>query len=524
MNTVPSEKRKKLRQVIRVMGEFWLKFRCSLQEQYNKNIYTRILFTNVTVFVAGLVALMIFSGFMVKQVTYDHVQQDLLRKAKRVNFALLRQTDPMGWSSPDGQSGDQGQGRQDLLKFLADTFDTRITVFSKEAGILYTSANQEVVPGSKVNTKFVEIVGRGETAVVQTVDRESGQLAFFAVIPMGNNESPTENGILLEAKPSNIDLALNKVRLYLFIGGMVILLIIIIVSVYLAMHISRPISRLATTVAEISRESDILSVEDQPLDEINVLAGQLNKLVVRLQKMQSESRRVEEERARLFGEISHELRTPLTSVQGFVEAIRDGMVQDEALLKQYLDTIYTQTLHINRLVDDILALSRLESGTITVEKLPVDLVALVQGIAMSMEALAGSRNTAIVLVKKTEDAIVLGDVDRIEQIIRNLLKNAIRATENGAIEVGIETRQEEVILTIKDNGIGMSPEDLPHIWDRFYRVRNQRDSHAQEKGSGLGLVIVKKLVQLQGGSIDVTSQLGKGTTFNISFPSFEQIR
>lgn len=522
MSTTPTKARKRFMQVICIIYAFWYKIKCSLQEQYNKNIYTRILFTNVTVFVAGLIALMLFSSSVVKHVTYDQAQQDLLRKAKRVNFALLQQTDPIGWSSPDEQSTGQTQGRQDLLKFLADTFDTRITVFNKEASIMDTSAKQEVVPGSKVDAKFVEIVARGETATIQTVDRESGQLTFLIAVPMGDNESPTENGILLEAKPSSIDLALNEMRLYLFIGGMVILLIIIIVSVYLAMHISRPISRLATTVAEISRESDILSVEDQPLDEINILVGQLNKLVVRLQKMQSENRRIEEERAQLFGEISHELRTPLTSVQGFVEAIRDGMIQDEALLKRYLDTIYTQTLHITRLVDDILALSRLESGNITVEKLPVDLVALTQGVAMSMETLANSRNTSIVLVKKTDNAVVLGDADRIEQIIRNLLKNAIRATENGAIEVGIETRQEEVVLTIKDNGIGISPEDLPHIWDRFYRVKNQRSDNTQEKGSGLGLVIVKKLVQIQGGNIGVTSQLGKGTSFNISFPFFDQ--
>jgi signal transduction histidine kinase len=126
------------------------------------------------------------------------------------------------------------------------------------------------------------------------------------------------------------------------------------------------------------------------------------------------------------------------------------------------------------------------------------------------------------LEKKTEKAVVIGDVDRIEQIIRNLLKNAVRATENGTIRVGVEARQDEVILTIEDNGIGIAPDDLPHIWDRFYRVKNQHGSHRQEKGSGLGLVIVKKLVQLQGGKIDVASQLGKGTIFSISFPSFHQ--
>jgi signal transduction histidine kinase len=355
------------------------------------------------------------------------------------------------------------------------------------------------------------------------VDPETGQPTFIAVVPMGNSEDAIENGILLETKPSNLDLALNKMRLYLVIGGMVILVFIIIVSVYLAMYISKPISRLATSMAEISSGNYVMNIEDEPLDEIKGLTGQLNKLTVRLQKIQAESHMVEEERDRLFAEISHELRTPLTAVQGFVEAIRDGVVQDEALLERYLDTIHTQTVHITRLVDDMLALSRLESGNISVEKLPVDLIALAQGVAMSMEGLADSKNTSILLEKKTDSAIVIGDVDRMEQIIRNLLKNAIRATEDGTIRVGVDAREGEVVLTIEDDGIGIPPEDLPHVWDRFYRV-NQRNGHTQETGSGLGLVIVKKLVQLQGGTIEVVSQLGKGTTFSIIFPSFTQER
>ncbi|MFX0561193.1 ATP-binding protein [Tepidibacillus infernus] len=514
--------RKRLQLVIhaRAVRRFLLIIKRILLEQFNKNLYTRILFTNVTVFIFALIAVTMFSVFVVKQVTYDQIQQELLRKAKRVNFALLQQKE-QAWETPASkQTSGQSDAQQDLLKFLADSFDARITVFDKQGKILGTSAEQEVVPGSKVNAKFIEILTRGETEVTRTMDKETGELTFVAVVPMGNNEDAIENGILLETKPTNLDLALNKMRFYLVIGAIVILVIIIIVSVYLAMYISRPISRLATTVAEISRGSYVFNADDQPLDEINVLANQLNKLTVRLQKIQGESYRMEEERARLFAEISHELRTPLTSVQGFVEAIRDGMVQDEALQEKYLNTIYTQTVHITRLVDDILSLSRLESGNITVEKLPVDLIALAQGVVMSMEGLANSKNISMVLEKKTENAIMVGDVDRMEQIIRNLLKNAVRATENGTIRVSVESRQDEVILTIEDNGIGIPPDDLPHIWDRFYRVKNQRNSNMQEKGTGLGLVIVKKLVQLQGGKIDVASQLGKGTTFIISFPSF----
>lgn len=513
---------RKLQQAAGAVRGFWLGVKRLLGEQFNKNIYTRILFTNVTVFVVGLIALILFSGFMVKQVTYDQVEQELLRKAKRVNFALLQQTNYVWGKAPEGEVNDQAQEKQSFLKYLADLFDARITIFDREGTILDTSAEQEVVPGSKVELRHVESFTKGGTAITRTTDPETGQLAFLVVVPMGNNNQATENGILLETKPSNVNLALNKLHVYLVIGGMTVLVIVLIVSVNLAMYISRPISRLAATVGEISSGGYVLSTDDQPLDEINVLAGQLNKLTERLQKIQSESLRMDEERARLFAEISHELRTPLTAVQGFVEAIRDGVVQDEVLRERYLDTIYTQTVHIGRLVDDILVLSRLESGNITVEKLPVDLVALAQGVVVSMEAVAASKQNGIYLEKKVEKTVVIGDVDRLEQIIRNLLKNAIAATENGTIRVGVEERYgREVVLTIEDNGTGIAPDDLPHIWERFYRVKNRQEGRQQEKGSGLGLVIVKKMVQLQGGRIEVTSQLGKGTVFSIIFPSFQ---
>jgi len=522
VNTYLERGREKLQWAAGALHRFCLVVKRLLREQFNKNLYTRILFTNITAFVIALIVLMVFSNVVVQQVTYGQIQQTLMREAKRVNFALLGQAGSASGLPPDQLAGSQIRDQQDLLKYLADVFDTKITIFDKTGKITATSAEQETVPGSTVEGKYLDILRKGSTATTQTMDPDTGQPVFAAVVPMGDSKEPIYKGILLEAKTSNLDLGLSKMRLYMVIWGVVILLFIIFISVYLALYISRPISRLAAAAAEISRGSYVPDDKEQPLDEINILGGELNKLAERLQKVQAESSKVEEERTRLFAEISHELRTPLTAVQGFVEAIRDGVVQDDALRERYLDTIYNQTIHISRLVDDILELSRLESGNITVEKLPVDLNALAQGVAMSMEPVASRTNTSLLIDKKSEKAMILGDADRLEQVIRNLLKNAIRATENGAIRIQVEVRQGKVMLCIEDNGIGIAPEDLPHIWERFYRIKNQRDEHLKEKGSGLGLVIVKKLVQLQSGEIDVASELGKGTIFRICFPSFDQ--
>jgi signal transduction histidine kinase len=491
------------------------KIKHKLLEQFNKNIYTKLLFTNVIVFGIALLLLINFSNYMVKQSVYSQIEQDLLRKSKRVNYALSKETTGL-----DSALGSKSETEQELLKFLADSFDARITIFNQEGTILGTSAEQEIVPGSKVDDKFIVVLTSGKTTVVHKTDSETGQLTFTAVIPMGDAEQAVENGILLESYPTNTDLILNKMRSFLFFGGIIILLVVIVVSVYLAMCISKPITRLATSIAEYNGGNYILNNEKYSLDEINVISEQIKKLTVSLENIQSKSSKIEEERTRLFAEMSHELRTPLTAVQGFAEAIRDGMVEDKALQNKYLDLICTQTLHITRLVDDILVLNRLESGDITVEKLPLDLADLARGVIMSMEGIAEINNSTILFMKKSDKSAVLGDVDRMEQVIRNLLKNAINATDNGSINVSIEAYGDEVQLIIKDDGVGISPDELPHIWERFYTVKNQHNADLETKGTGLGLVIVKKLVQLQDGNIDVKSQLGKGTEFRLGFPAF----
>jgi len=505
----------KFQYVTRLLQKKLLNIKSTILKHINKNIYTRILFTNVIIYTAALIVLASFSNYMMKQAIFNQFEHDLLRKAKRVNFALTQE------KSFKWEAENSSEQQQKLLDFLADSFDIKITVFNLQGTILNTSAEQNVLPGSKVDAKIIEMLKSGKTDIIRTMDKEIGQLIYIITIPMGKSDdtnATVQNGIMLAAQPANLDLALNKMRLSLLIGGTVILLVIIVISVYLAMYISEPMSRLATSLMEISSGNFILNDIDQPLYEINVLADQVNKLATEFKKIQTESDRMEEERARLFAEISHELRTPLTAVQGFAEAIRDGIVEDKMLQKKYIDMIYTQTLHVTRLVDDIIALSRLESGNVTISKVPLDLVVLTQGVVMSMESMANTKNNNIVFEKKTEKALVAGDVDRMEQILRNLLKNAIKATENGTIKATVESLQDQVVLTIEDNGIGIAPEELPRIWDRFYRGKKQRSTNPEEEGSGLGLVIVKKLVQLQDGKIEVKSKLGKGTTFRIFFP------
>lgn len=519
MNKLIQHGKELLQKLFHSLVRFWASLKYFLLKQFNKNIYTRILFTNVLCFVICLTALIVIFDFTVTQVTYNQIEQESLRKAKRVNFALLEQNNS-GWLiAPTNKSNNSTDNQQGLLKFLSEVFAAKISVFDGDGNIVATSAIEEVVAGTQVEKKFIDIISSGETISSKSIDKETGDQVLSTAIPMGESKDAIINGILLEINLSNNDPTINKMRLLLLIGGIFILLIVIFISVYQAMFISKPISRLATAITELDSGNYVIQGEETPLEEVKTLTIQLNKLTKKMQKIQEQNQKVEVDRSHLFAEISHELRTPLTAMQGFVEAIQDGMVEDKDLLDRYLGIIYTQTLHINRLVDDILQLSRLESGTISLEKIPLDVVALVQGVIISMKPIAQPNNISILFEKNVEHAMIMGDMDRIEQVIRNLLKNAINSLENGEINVKVEISQNEVLLSIKDNGIGISSEELPRIWDRFYRSKKPRGNMKQQEGSGLGLVIVKQLVQLHNGKIDVESKLGSGTIFYVRFPS-----
>lgn len=519
MNKHISQVQKLLRRLFEIICKIGLAFKQFMLEQFNKNIYTRVLFSNVICFVICLITVIIFFDFSVKQVTHSQIQQELFRKAKRVNFALLQQDHLESMILSENKGTNINVTQQEQLKFLSDLFDVKILVFDNKGNIVATSAKQEIVPGAQVDKKYIETITSGETISEKKINQETEELEFIAAIPMGDSKDTIVNGILLEVKKSNIDLNRIRMRSYLILGGIFLLLFIIVASVYQAIHISRPISRLTTSIAELNSGNYVIHEDNSSLDEVKVLINQFNKLAEAMQRMQKENQSVEEERTKLFAEISHELCTPLTAIQGFVEAIQDGVVEDQDLLEKYLKIIYTQTIHINRLVDDMLQLSRLETGCISLNKLPFNLISLVEKVVESMEAMAQSVGSTIIFEEGIDQAMIMGDIDRIEQVIKNLLQNAINATANGEIKVKVKVSGGDVILSIKDNGTGISNEDLPHIWDRFYRNKSQKSNNKQQ-GSGLGLVIVKQLVQLHNGKIDVESQLGVGTTFYVCFPVF----
>ena len=234
----------------------------------------------------------------------------------------------------------------------------------------------------------------------------------------------------------------------------------------------------------------------------------------------TEERMLEEMRREFVANVSHELRTPLTYLQGYAEAIIDGLAVDREEEQKYIRIILDETLRLKRLVDDLLDLARIQAGQLDLKKEPVELPSLINAIFEKLEPMAAAQR---VNLSTDVDAAALrpvwGNADRLQQIMINLINNALRYTPaQGNIYVAARQKGDDCAeITVCDTGSGMAKEDVPYVFERFFKQEKARTRSSA--GTGIGLAIVRSLVEAHGGQISVTSELGQGTCFTICLPT-----
>jgi two-component system phosphate regulon sensor histidine kinase PhoR len=232
----------------------------------------------------------------------------------------------------------------------------------------------------------------------------------------------------------------------------------------------------------------------------------------------TETMRYEELRKEFVANVSHELRTPLTVIKGYVETLADGAIDDRARAMQYLSTVAKHTEHLTNLVNDLLNLSRLDSTAAIPSPRPVHLGRVASKISELMTPAAAKKGHK--LITHIADGLrpVIGNPEYLERAVANLVDNAIKYTkEDGLVKLIVRGEGDEVIVEVIDNGIGIPEEELPRIFERFYRV--ERSRARDMGGTGLGLSIVKHIVQAHAGTVEVESTPGSGTTFRMRLPA-----
>ncbi|XQY90448.1 ATP-binding protein [Metabacillus sp. HB246100] len=231
----------------------------------------------------------------------------------------------------------------------------------------------------------------------------------------------------------------------------------------------------------------------------------------------TEERRLDKLRKDFIANVSHELRTPIAMLQGYSEAIVDDIASTDEEKKEISQVIYDESLRMGRLVNDLLDLARMEAGHISLNLEEIDIEQFVDKINRKFQGLANEKSISLKAQVNLQDRIFILDPDRIEQVLTNLIDNAIRHTDkHGVVTIEVEDHDKGLTINVKDSGSGIPEEDLPFVFERFYKADKARTRG--KAGTGLGLAIVKNIIEAHKGKIQVHSKIDEGTTFTIFIP------
>lgn len=283
------------------------------------------------------------------------------------------------------------------------------------------------------------------------------------------------------------------------------------VSYWLSRRITKPLLRMEQVTQQFAAGDFSSRVPPLDIPEFDRLGHSFNRMANDLEG-------VEQRRRELVGDLTHELRTPLTIVKGYLEGLADGAIIPTS---ETYSRLATETERLQRLVDDLQQLSQLEAGYLPIETQVMAIAPLIKKVSDRFaDQLLNTDALKLTTDISSDLPAVSADPARVEQVLVNLLSNALRHTHAGSVNVRAYAQQDMdgrfVWVAVTDTGAGIAPDDISHVFERFWRADRSRDRASG--GSGVGLAICKRLIELQGGQINVTSQLGTGSTFSFSLP------
>lgn len=279
--------------------------------------------------------------------------------------------------------------------------------------------------------------------------------------------------------------------------------------------LTRRLRSMTATVDQFARGDYQQRIVLGSSDELGQLGRSFNQMADALVESMARMKMNDALRRELVANVSHDLRTPLASIQGYLETIfmkKEDL--DEERRQQFLEIIYHNTTMLNRLVGELFELSKLDAKQSEPEIEPFSLAELVQDTVMEFRPQAEEQGVELRAELPQDLPLVRGDIGMIARVLTNLIENALHYTAKGSIEVGLSGANGTVEVCVQDTGQGIPPEDLPHIFDRFYRVEKGRSS--TPGGTGLGLAIAQKIIEAHHREIHVESEVGKGTTFHFA--------
>ncbi len=377
------------------------------------------------------------------------------------------------------------------------------------------------------NAQYVVVLGGqdytvGQQLTASAVDastpiQANGQTVgylLFLPINKAHGVDPASNGPPVKApqgdKPaSSADDFISRMVNAAAVSSVVAALAALVLSFFLARQLTSPIRELTLATKAMAAGKLNQQVQVRSRDEIGELGRSFNQ-------MSTDLARASQSRKQMTADLAHDLRTPLTILRGYTEGLKEGKLQGSSKL---YSVMHSEVEHLQHLVEDLRTLSLADAGEIRLNRRAVDPAAVLERTALAYFVQAEQQKVTLRVDAPEGLPSIFVDTDRLTQVLNNLVSNALRYTPpNGTITLAAEAKDQAVFLKVSDTGSGIASEDLPYVFDRFYRVDKSRQrTEGDNPSSGLGLAIAKAIVETHGGEIKVASTLGQGTTFIIRF-------
>lgn len=358
----------------------------------------------------------------------------------------------------------------------------------------------------------VERAFKGESGVAEDYNDFLQETVLTVVVPVKNSAGEVKAAVLLHSPVRGFDEAVwagIKILAISFAAAFAVLLVLIFP---MSWRLTESLNKMRLIAGRLADKDYTARCNIRQEDEIGELADTLDVLSARLELAQQESLKLEKLRKEFIANISHELRTPVTVIRGSIEALQDGIVTDPELVRQYYGQIRQETLFLQRLINDLLDLSRLQNVDFPIEMEPLNFCDVIGDAARGARQLCVAKKLELREELDTDVYVIEGDYGRLRQMLMIFLHNSVKFSPEGA---AIELRLAGSELRLTDHGCGMRQEDIIHAFDRFYKQRNEHN----KEGSGLGLAIAKQIALRHGMELRLESELGSFTSVIVTLPS-----
>lgn len=477
-------------------------------------LYRRLFISYLVILLLGMGTAALLAWRSVEKLYIDTQRENLLAQAQLTAAALEGQFLSADPAQPYLQTSNVQPGIH--TRFLSEQGAVLIGLPVSSGDITAPSAENNSALSSVELLKRPEIVqamqGKPDTAI-RSVPSSGNRRVLYAAAPVYQVDG-TISGIIYLATPMP-GTGLPPNWWVILVGAACAAIVLAsLAGMLIARRISRPIEAIAIAAVEVSRGDLTQSVPvEHRIRELDSLGQAFNRMTESLQQS-------DQAKNAFVADVTHELRTPLTVIKGTLETLEDGALYDAEGRGPLLASMQRETDRLIRLVNDLLVLTRADAGTLNLHLKTLDFGELVRARCDHLSLLAACRHIKLsVRVSEAEKpACILGDADRLAQVLDNLLDNAIRySPDEATVEVVVSRNIAECECTVHDRGAGIPPKHLPMIFERFYRVDASRNR--QTGGAGLGLAIARALVTAQGGRISVESIEGEGTTLRVVLPA-----